>query len=250
MPLTSFLVEILLPPASLAWIGLAFLLFSRRRRGRRLAVGAFVLLAVLSLPLVGQVMIRSLEQDPDVTADPRTAASAGPAQPGAIVILSGDAAATTSPPFWEVGALTLERERAGAVLHRATGLPVLVTGGSLGAGPALGTLMANSMAGDFGITVEWKELRSRTTWENAQFSAPILKAAGITRVYLVTHAWHMRRSLLAFRRAGIDAVSAPVRLDPVSPVSATDLIPRASGWIRSYYAIHEWVGLLFYTWRR
>ena len=45
-------------------------------------------------------------------------------------------------------------------------------------------------------------------------TASILQEAGIQRVYLVTHAWHMRRALLAFHRFGITATPAPVRPDP------------------------------------
>jgi uncharacterized SAM-binding protein YcdF (DUF218 family) len=40
-------------------------------------------------------------------------------------------------------------------------------------------------------------------------SAPLLKAAGITRIALVTHASHMPRSAELFRREGIEVLPAP-----------------------------------------
>ena len=228
----------LLPPASLAAIALVALLFSRRR-GRALAGLLLVPLVLLSMPIVSMPLLASLDPPPEPEGAP----------PQAIVILSADVERTGIPGGTDLGALTLERERAGAVLHRRTGLPVLVTGGLVTAPPPVGLLMARSMPEDFGVPVRWVEARSLTTWENARFSVPMLKADGITRVYVVTHAWHMRRSLLAFRRAGIEAVPAVVRPDPWPRLVASELIPRTSSWSRAYLGIHEWVGLLQYTWR-
>jgi uncharacterized SAM-binding protein YcdF (DUF218 family) len=59
----------------------------------------------------------------------------------------------------------------------------------------------------------------------------------------------MRRSLLAFRRAGMDAVPVSVRRDPWLNWKPRELVPRTSSWMRSYFALHEWIGLLYYIWR-
>ena len=234
-------VELLLPPASLALFALLALVVSRRW-GRMLAGLLLVPLVLLSLPVVAATLIASLSPGRPPPGDAGT-------PPGAIVVLSADVEWTGVDIPAQVGALTLERERAGAALQRETGLPLLVTGGLVTAPPPVGLLMKRSMEADFGVPVQWVEARSGTTWENAEFSAPILRGAGVGRVYLVTHAWHMRRSLLSFRRFGIEAVPYPVRPDPWPRWRAQELIPRASAWMRSYYAIHEWVGLLAYSWR-
>ena len=49
-----------------------------------------------------------------------------------------------------------------------------------------------------GDLVRWQEDRSADTWETAEFSAALLRPAGISRVYLVTQSWHMRRAMLAY----------------------------------------------------
>ena len=55
------------------------------------------------------------------------------------------------------------------------------------------------------------ECRSRTTWENARFTEPLLKAAGAKRVIIVTSWYHSRRALNTFRTAvpTIEFTSAP-----------------------------------------
>jgi uncharacterized SAM-binding protein YcdF (DUF218 family) len=124
-------------------------------------------------------------------------------------------------------------------------LPVLVTGGTLdGTSTTLGSLMAQSLSADFAVAPRWIEPRAQNTRENARFSADILRAAGIRSIYLVTHAWHMKRSLLAFRNTGMTVVAAPVRMDRLPPFTPEQLAPSAEAWLMSYFALHEWIGCL------
>jgi len=105
----------------------------------------------------------------------------------------------------------LERERYAARLAKASGLPILTSGGlHYGTPPTEAKLMADSLRDDFGMAVRWQEGRSRTTWENAQFSAEVLLPEGIKRVVVVTHAWHMPRAVWSFKNAGFEVVPAPV----------------------------------------
>ncbi len=241
MSVNTVLSALALPPASLALAALLALLL-RGRAGRALALLALAALVLLSLPVVSMALLASLDVPP--------LAPAG-LPPQAIVVLGGDVDRLAEPPGASLGSLSLERVRAGAALHRQTGLPVLVTGGVVDDLPlTVGALMAESMTADFNVPVRWTEAASPTTWENAAYSAPLLTAAGVGRVYLVTHAWHMRRSLLAFRRVGIDAVPAPVRPDLWPKFRASEFLPRPSAWIASFFAVHEWVGLAYYAARR
>ncbi|MBD2022584.1 YdcF family protein [Leptolyngbya sp. FACHB-36] len=50
---------------------------------------------------------------------------------------------------------------------------------------------------------------SRTTDENAQYTAAILQPQGVKRIVLVTDAPHMLRSLLTFRSFGFDVIPHP-----------------------------------------
>jgi uncharacterized SAM-binding protein YcdF (DUF218 family) len=231
------IVDALLPPASLALLAFLLLLARRRRFGLWL-LAAFLALgtSVVAAGLASGLTV------PEPTPGP---------EPAAIVILSADGVIMPKPLPLEAGGLTLERVRAGAALHRRTGLPILVSGGLfLGDPTPLAAAMTRVLQDDFQIPVRWQEDRSLDTWQNAEFSARMLREAGITRVYLVTHAWHMRRAMLAFRHFGLDPVPAPVRPGNDFRWSWDMLIPRAAAWQASYYALHEWVGLAFYALRR
>jgi uncharacterized SAM-binding protein YcdF (DUF218 family) len=210
-----------------------------RKAGTVVAAAAGILLYASATPLVGSALLRTLDRAE--TGDP----AASP--PDAIVILSANGRVTQDGKL-AVGHLTLERLRQGAHLHRATGLPVLVAGGVLKDFPeALSSAMAASLAEDFRLGPVWQEDRSRTTAENARFSSELLSARGIGSAYLVTHSWHMPRAAKAFRRAGLSVVPAPV--EPSQPNKRTefsDFLPTASGLQASQYAVHEWIGQLWY----
>jgi uncharacterized SAM-binding protein YcdF (DUF218 family) len=230
-----------LPPGGLVLLGLACLLFLPPRWGRLMAGGVLAALLVLGMPLTAGILLASLDPGPD-------APPTGP--PQAIVILSGDAMRLPDPNLLDPGPFTLERLRAGAALHRRTGLPILVSGGRMPpARMPLAEMMAISLAEDFQAPVRWREEASRSTWENAQMSAALLREAGVERVLLVTHAWHMRRSLGVFRHFGLEATAAPVRPLAWPRGRLGDFIPQPSGWQGSHHALHEWIGIAFYRLR-
>jgi uncharacterized SAM-binding protein YcdF (DUF218 family) len=241
--LKSALETIALPPVCFLYLALLGPLIARRRRGTGLAllsIGLFGL-TMLSLPVVADSLLASLERDLPLTAP-------ADAMPQAIVILGGDVSRTNEPPFARNGRLTLDRLRTGAILGRQTGLPILVTGGIVQQNrPAVGTLMAASLSEDFRVPVTWVEDASVDTWENALLSARILRTEGIRSVYLVTQAWHMRRAVMAFRRAGMIVTAMPTALEPPFDPIVSDFFPHAFAWELSFYALHEWIGCAWYA---
>lgn len=243
--LSAVATVLLVPPVNLVFLALAGLAIARRRPavGRRIVLVSLAALLLLALPAVADPLLLGLE---------RGLNAPGPAPAAqAIVILGGNAAEVGArADRAEVGWLTLERLRGGAALARSTGLPVLVTGGVVTAtGPPVAVLMAQSLADDFGVRVRWVEPRSATTWQNAAFSAAMLRRDGISTVLLVTHAWHMRRALIAFRAAGLTAIPAPLPWAGRWHPTWGSLVPRVSAWQNSYFALHEWIGCAWYALR-
>jgi uncharacterized SAM-binding protein YcdF (DUF218 family) len=205
---------------------------------------ALVGLLALAIPAVSGSLLVALEGNLPLTPP-------GDAPPQAIVILSGDILrGQNEMQDLHPGALSLERERAGAALFRQTGLPVLVTGGPLRRSETpISVVMADSLLHDFQVPVKWVERTSADTWGNAHRSADILHEQGIRSVYVVTQAWHMRRAILAFADTGIAVTAAPTRIDRVPIRIATDFLPGVRGWRASFYAMHEWIGCAYYALR-
>jgi uncharacterized SAM-binding protein YcdF (DUF218 family) len=241
--LKSILLALALPPVCFLYCVMLGLLIGRRHRsgGRALVGIGLVGLALLSIPLVPNLLIVALEQNLPTTPPPD-------AMPQAIVILGGDLLRTEGPPHSLPGFLTLDRLREGAELYRRTRLPILVTGGTVQHDrPPVALIMADSLRNDFQVPVAWVEDASVDTWENAQLTAEILQRGGIHSVYVVTQGWHMRRAMMAFRHAGLIATAVPTSIDtPFDPIP-WDLPPRASAWQWSYYALHEWIGCAWYA---
>jgi uncharacterized SAM-binding protein YcdF (DUF218 family) len=237
-------LEYLIPPASLPLLAIAggLITIRWRRVGRMLAAFAAAGLLILSLPLTARLLIAPLERGLPLAAPPGD-------PPAAIVILGGNVERGAHGAI-SVGDLTLERLRAGARLARKTGLPILVTGGPLRPGePAVAQLMAQSLSQDFAISAAWVEPAAKDTWQNARFSDAILRRHHIGSIYVVTQAWHMRRSLIAFAPLPIAVIAAPTQLDPPPALDWHALMPQVSAWRLSYFALHEWIGCAYYKLR-
>jgi uncharacterized SAM-binding protein YcdF (DUF218 family) len=142
---------------------------------------------------------------------------------------------------------SLARLRYGAHLQRRTGLPVLVSGGKPdGAAESEAQLMARALREDFSVPVRWVESDSDNTAQNAFHSAIQLRQAGIGHILLVTDAVHMPRAYQVFTRAGLQVSAAPTNYLARGPLKAIDFVPNAVALRDSSYALHEWLGLLWY----
>jgi uncharacterized SAM-binding protein YcdF (DUF218 family) len=239
------LSDLVLPPTSLAAAALVGLALLRRHRtlGLALAAGAMLALLALSLPVVAMALARTLEPPPISNADL--------ARAQAIVILAGGN--NRGAPEWggeTVKTYSLQRVRYGARLARASGLPILVTGGTpQGGRNAEAALMRDVLVDEYGLEVRWVETASRTTAENAVYSASVLQAAGLSRVALVTDAIHMPRSRRAFERAGLEVIAAPTAFAGQRPFKPEQLVPGVAALHLSNMALREWFSRALYALR-
>jgi uncharacterized SAM-binding protein YcdF (DUF218 family) len=238
----------LLPPLNL--IVPAIVGFMLRKRWPRLSgiliVGSLLGLLVLSTAAGARLFVTPLEQ----RAIPLAAARSTGAQ--AIVVLGGGRL-RNAPEYGgrdSPSLIALGRLRYAAKLHRDTGLPILVTGGAPeGASESEAAVMARVLREDFRIPVQWLEQASDNTAENAEFSARLLKQAGVQRILLVTDALHMPRSQTIFTRYGLQVVPAPTTFVSHNSLSPIDFLPSGDALRLSHYAMHEWIGLCWYQLR-
>ena len=146
--------------------------------------------------------------------------------------------------------ISLERLRYAAFLHRASGLPILATGGKPGGGQlAEGRIMQHVLHTEYGLPTRWVEDAALTTWDNARLSAPPLKQAGVEHIVLVTHAWHLRRAVPLFEAQGLIVIPAGIQFSSTRLDSILDVLPTPAGLRDSTFALHEWLGILWYKLR-
>ena len=233
--LKAIVKTLFLPPTGLLLLSAAGLAMRQRlpRAGIAMAWSGVLLLLFLSIPVVGDFLVRSLDESPpfDIARTPEAQA---------IVILGGGVR-HNAPDYGgdTLGGLTLERVRYGARLARLTHLPVLVTGGRVLSGEPEGKLMQAALEREFGINVRWVEDRSRNTHENAVYSGEILRRTGIETVVLVAHSFDMPRARAEFAAAGIKALPAPTGIPSEGPDTLLDYMPGMGGLRTSYFAIYE-----------
>jgi uncharacterized SAM-binding protein YcdF (DUF218 family) len=241
-------------PLALAIVALAVaaLSGSGRRVPRALAAVAGLLLFFCSSERCSSFLLRALEQPYTGTSID----SASRAQ--AIVVLGGYLRTETRIPRpIEVGSAA-DRLLCAAQLYRAGKAPlILLSGGNV---PFLSSSAVPPEAvAARGILEQWGiprsdiliEAGSRSTHENAEFSYRILAEKGITRILLVTSAYHMRRASGAFRRTGLTVI--PFAADFLAESETSDLplslLPGAANLVGSGIAVKEWSGILAYRLR-
>jgi uncharacterized SAM-binding protein YcdF (DUF218 family) len=232
----------------IALIGVLLCFGRRARFGRGLALTAIlILLAAASLPL-GMLLIAPLEDR--FPLPPQDLAP-----PEGIIVLGGAindrvSQARQETVFDEGG----ERLTEAVVLaKRYPQARVVYTGGSASFTPgALSTeaLQARKLMSQMGIAPERVTIedQSRTTDENARFTAALVHPQASQRWIVATSAFHMPRAMGVFEKAGFQPIAYPVAFrtqgrwredlrltfDPVRNLRTFEI------------AVHEWIGLVAY----
>jgi uncharacterized SAM-binding protein YcdF (DUF218 family) len=247
--ITNFIAAFLLPPLSLLLL-LALgiiLLYRRHKLAKKLILAAFGLLWIASTPYFAEGALHLLEAQ---TSPLDISRPDGQTQAADAIVILGGGTYFRAPEYAGQDTISddaLVRLRYGAKLQRETGKPILVTGGKpLGNSDSEAQLMRMSLEQDFHVPVRWTEDESDNTFENAYHSFRILQQAGIRRIYLVTHAWHMPRAAAVFRRAGFEVIEAPTAFTTRYRTDLLTFLPRAESLRDSKIFVHEVIGLLWY----
>ncbi len=242
--LTNALVAWLIPPGILILLMAGGLALRRKRRriGNGLIAGGLAALYLLSMPLVSDALLSTLEMS---SAPPNDAGAA------AIVVLGGGKS-HAAPEYGgdTLRAATLVRLRYAAYLQRRTGLPILVSGGSPeGSAQSEAELMQRTLQSEFSASVRWVEGGSANTLENARLSHRMLAAENIRDILLVTHAWHMPRAQLVFQAAGFTVTPAATAYSTRFRLTILDFLPNALALRDSALFFHEITGIVWYRLR-
>jgi uncharacterized SAM-binding protein YcdF (DUF218 family) len=142
-------------------------------------------------------------------------------------------------------------------IQRQLNIPIIVSGGSVYAGDAPEAPVVGRFLVDLGVRENQLllESRSRDTQENASYCREIMRQRGFRRPLLVTSAYHMRRSIQAFQKAGVPVTPLPAQFMTDGAKASLwsslshleeDFSPGAGSLLNSATALREYFGLLFY----
>ncbi len=252
--LKGLISSLVLPPVPLL---LLILVGARLLPRRRLLGWSVVGLSTVALwfsctTLLGWTLIQGLLQPPPALSAGAVAdlKAAGSDQKTAIIVLgAGREAFAPEYGVSNLTGLSMERLRYGVWLSRATNVPIGFTGGvSYGAPPGASEaeIAARIAASELNRPLRWTESNARDTNENAQYSVKMLRDAGMQRVVVVTHGFHMKRALAAFERAArrervtMSFLPAPMGLADRSG----GWLPTPEGFFQTRMALREWLGRL------
>jgi uncharacterized SAM-binding protein YcdF (DUF218 family) len=251
----TLLLVAAMPPAPMlllaAWGGWRL---HRRRRGGGWMLGLALLLVWLSTTeAAGELLSRAVGQPAPLSRSQIDALRGQ--RDGAVLVLGGGV--RRHAPEFGTGVpndITAERLAYGVWVARRSGWPLGFSGGvgwtaKRQAEPEAASV-SRVAAHDYGLPLRWAEASSRDTRENAAKALPLLAAAGVKQVVLVTHEAHMRRALRAFEAEatarGMRILPAPVGLRHDALTGFDDWCPSATGYARVRYIVYEtlawWAG--------
>jgi uncharacterized SAM-binding protein YcdF (DUF218 family) len=223
---------------TLALIG-AWLTLYRAPMGVLISLIAALSLYACATPVVASILLERL--------DAKVPTGTELSQAQAIVVLGGDLHLSHGVDEDALGPLSQQRVAYAAAAYRKLHLPVAVSGGPVSdAHRTEGALMRSVLETDYSVPITWVEDRSTSTYENALYTAQMLRPAGIKTVVVVTNAWHMPRALWCFERVGMHALPWPAPRDYLRADRASDYLPSMDALDESFHALHELLGLAYY----
>ncbi len=253
-PLAAVLVLPPVPMLVMVLLGTRFL-YSRQWLGLLLVLGGLLGLWVTSTTALSRMLVLDVLKAPPALSD--AALKDLTRQPRTAIVVLGGGRHRLAPEYGSasLNARSVERLRFGIWLSRETGLPLAFSGGigrSEVQGPSEAELAGRIAEREFRHPVRWLETQSRDTHENAHRSVALLRANGIERIVVVTHAYHLPRALRNFERAAervdggkrIDIIGAAVTPPIPGPMRPGDWLPSVRGLEENYLALHELWGLL------
>jgi uncharacterized SAM-binding protein YcdF (DUF218 family) len=230
---------------------IAIILLKRRpMQARVLLISAIAILWLSSTELVSNRVVHFLEAQNLPKQLPKAEA---------IVVLGGATSPPVAPRYWAEVSEAGDRVLYAAKLYREGKAPkVIFSGGRIqwrGKEPAEAEDMA-MLAETMGVpkSAMLLEPDSLNTRENAVNTQKILQKEGIKDFLLVTSAMHMPRSLMIFRRLGMNPIAAPtdflvtqqsLRL-PTPEAKLISLLPDAQEIKKTSSALKEYIGILVY----
>ena len=164
--------------------------------------------------------------------------------PKAVVVLGGGA---NPKGILKAYPDAFKREVYGVLLAKKYNLPFVFTGGGLK------IKEADLIKDDINMFNKicncnikaYYEKNSLDTYQNAKFTAKLFDKMYLKKeIYLVTSAYHMKRSIMLFKHFGFKIIPKPIGFFYNPSYTIWDIFPNEGAFNKSYKAIHEYFGIL------
>ena len=240
--LKKLIVSAVTPPGIFILLCLAAALFSRRKLRIMLVLFAVLIYAVSTSP-VAVMLIAPLERA-------YTQPSPDEIKGCDVYVVLGGGANTDAPAFDGRGMPegdALFRVMAAYRLYLFSRKPIIISGGDYLGRESEAEVTARFLLG-LGVRKDdlILEPRSADTHENARYTREICEKYGFRRIILVTSAYHMKRSMIVFRKFVGPVVPYPTGFKTRSGTGSLGLMPEASSLVVTSSALKEYLGILFY----
>jgi uncharacterized SAM-binding protein YcdF (DUF218 family) len=217
-----------------------------KRTGFFVALAGALLLVIMSAPITGYSLMRTIQTEYSEYCDPAALRSKGVRY---IVVLAAECVRADRTPADRLGG-SVFRVLEGVRLWK--GAPEAKLALSAGSTPscesspdAIADLPRELGAPKDAILVEWR------AWDTSDEAEMFSQLVGGEPFALVTSAAHMPRAVELFRRRGKAPVACPCQIpSPVETRADLWFLPSAQGLLMSHTAIHEYLGILWYAVRQ
>lgn len=243
--LKKFIVPFLIPPGIivvLLFLTGVRLCLRRTLRGGLACMSLAILLWLLATAPVAELLMRPLERGFSIPRPLR----------GDVIVLLGGGIHDRVPDLTGSGAPSgdaLARLVTAARAYQTLHLPMIVSGGKAAAGRMTEAEIDRRFLTDLGVPAKMviMEDKSSDTMENAQKCGEILRRHGFTHPLLVTSAYHMRRAVADFEKAGVKVTPLPAQffVFPERTYVWDDILPDAGALKASATALKEYLGILY-----
>jgi uncharacterized SAM-binding protein YcdF (DUF218 family) len=232
--LKKLITHFILPPGLLVIAFAVLGLLTKRKLAKFIAFSFALFVYLLSIEPIKDVLYKPLEEAYPVPSKP---------EGDAIVILGGGT--------YNTGILkedSTKRLLTGFVLHKQTDLPIILSGGaSIGVLPEAEVMKELLLTLGVDKSKIHTDVNSKDTKENAQEVKKLCERLRCKKIILVTSAYHMKRAVLSFQKAGLEVVPYPTDFKRDMRYNLYSLLPKMGVFADSYKALREYLGLVWYS---
>jgi uncharacterized SAM-binding protein YcdF (DUF218 family) len=175
-------------------------------------------------------------------------------QSGDVIILLGDRIHSKIADFDKIGSPSgrmLRRIYSAAKLQKRNNIPIIISHGQIHTNEIWKADVIERYLLEFGVEKSKiiKEKKSRNTYENAKFSREICIQVGFKEPIIVTSAFHLKRSILSFKKLKIEVKPFPAHFLswPDREYGWKSWLPKYSNLNNSSIALKEFLGLIYYN---